>query len=94
MKQWSNTITNKVCLNLFFDESDLAVPKFKRSEYVAHEVLQMKPLVCHSAFKFSGIIPNVALFLRIFLNRDDLDCRFESFEIIVVILAYMCPAYY
>ena len=80
MKQWSNTITNKVCLNLFFDESDLAVPKFKRSEYVAHEVLQMKPLVCHSAFKFSGIIPNVALFLRIFLNRDDLDCRFESFE--------------
>lgn len=36
---------NKVCLNLFFDERELAVPKFKRSEYVAHEVLQMKPLV-------------------------------------------------
>ena len=36
---------NKVCLNLFFDESNLAVPKFKRSEYVAHEVLQMKPIV-------------------------------------------------
>jgi predicted nucleotidyltransferase len=37
--------TNTVCLNLFFDESDLAVPEFKRSEYVAHEVLQMKPIV-------------------------------------------------
>lgn len=37
--------TNKVCLNLFFDESDLAVPAFKRNEYVAHEVLQMRPIV-------------------------------------------------
>jgi hypothetical protein len=36
---------NKVCLNLFFDESDLMVPEFKRNEYVAHEVLQMKPIV-------------------------------------------------
>jgi len=36
---------DKVCLNLFFDESDLAVPDFKRDEYVAHEILQMKPIV-------------------------------------------------
>lgn len=36
---------NRVCLNLFFDLADLAVPKPKRSEFVAHEVLQMKPLV-------------------------------------------------
>jgi predicted nucleotidyltransferase len=36
---------NRVCLNLFFDLADLAVPKQKRSEFVAHEVLQMKPLV-------------------------------------------------
>ncbi|OGK40562.1 hypothetical protein A3A74_00340 [Candidatus Roizmanbacteria bacterium RIFCSPLOWO2_01_FULL_35_13] len=36
---------NKVCLNLFFDESDLKIPKFKQTEYVAHEILQMKPLV-------------------------------------------------
>jgi hypothetical protein len=38
-------LSEKVCLNLFFDESDLAVPDFKRNEYVAHEVLQMKPIV-------------------------------------------------
>ncbi len=40
-----NYFKNKVCLNLFFDQTDLSVPKFKQSEYVAHEVLQMKPLV-------------------------------------------------
>jgi predicted nucleotidyltransferase len=38
-------LSEKVCLNLFFDESDLAVPDFKRNEYVAHEILQMKPIV-------------------------------------------------
>ncbi len=36
---------DKVCLNLFFDESNLRVPRFKQTEYVAHEVLQMKPLI-------------------------------------------------
>lgn len=36
---------DKVCLNLFFDKSNLTVPKHKQTEYVAHEVLQMKPLV-------------------------------------------------
>lgn len=36
---------DKVCLNLFFDEGDLVVPDFKKNEYVAHEVLQMKPIV-------------------------------------------------
>lgn len=34
---------DKLCLNLFFDESSLTVPKHKQTEYVAHEVLQMKP---------------------------------------------------
>jgi hypothetical protein len=38
-------IKDKVCLNLFFDESYLGVPDFKKTEYVAHEALQMKPLV-------------------------------------------------
>ncbi len=36
---------NRVCLNLFFDESDLQVPKYKQTGYVGHEVLQMKPLI-------------------------------------------------
>lgn len=36
---------DKVCLNLFFDLNDLVIIKEKQTEYVAHEVLQMKPLV-------------------------------------------------
>lgn len=34
-----------VCLNLFFDEGDLAIPPRKQNIYIAHELLQMKPLV-------------------------------------------------
>ncbi len=44
-KSHVSRFNNKVCLNLFFDERDLAVPHFKRNLYVAHEVLQMKPIV-------------------------------------------------
>jgi hypothetical protein len=36
---------NKICLNLFFDEKSMKVPKFKQTEFVGHEVLQMKPIV-------------------------------------------------
>ncbi len=41
----SSLSKNKVCLNLFFDESNLKVPKFKQTEFVGHEVLQMKPII-------------------------------------------------
>ncbi|MDO8497833.1 MAG: hypothetical protein Q7S61_04790 [bacterium] len=40
---------DKVCLNLVFDVSDLTIPKSKRSEYTAHEVLQMKPIINKSS---------------------------------------------
>lgn len=36
---------DSACLNLFFDEQELQVPKRKQTEYVAHEVLQLKPVV-------------------------------------------------
>ena len=35
----------KVCLNLFFDGSDLAVPDHKRTLYIAHEIAHMKPQI-------------------------------------------------
>ena len=38
-------VKDKVCLNLFFDERELKIPKQKHTLYVAHEVLQMKPLI-------------------------------------------------
>lgn len=37
-------IADSVCLNLWLDESALAVPENRRSLYTAHEVLQAKPL--------------------------------------------------
>ncbi len=36
---------DKLCLNLFFSEDDLSIPKFKRTEYVAHEMLQLMTIV-------------------------------------------------
>lgn len=36
---------DKICLNLFFDSRGLKVPKIKQNEYVAREILQMKPLI-------------------------------------------------
>lgn len=36
---------NKVCLNLFFDEANLSIPDRKKTLFVGHEVLQMKPLI-------------------------------------------------
>ena len=34
-----------VCLNMFFDEDGLSVPKMKQNKYIAHELLQMKPVI-------------------------------------------------
>ncbi len=48
-KRNDQNVQNKICLNLFFDESDLSLPKRKHTEYGAHEVLQMKPIVDKSA---------------------------------------------
>lgn len=36
---------DKVCLNLFFVDNNLQVPEYKKTEYVAHEVLQLRPLL-------------------------------------------------
>ena len=58
---------NKVCLNLFFDETKLNIPNFKKNYYIAHEIIQMKPLInknnTHEIFLYSNrwvcdIFPN------------------------------------
>lgn len=38
-------VSDKVCLNLFFDEKNIEVPDFKRNYYIAHEIIQLKPLI-------------------------------------------------
>lgn len=34
-----------ICLNLFFDQKHLKIPEDKKNEYIAHELLQMKPIL-------------------------------------------------
>jgi len=41
----NDKVADKVCLNLFFDEKNLKVPRFKQTLFVGHEVLQMKPVI-------------------------------------------------
>lgn len=36
---------NKLCFNLFFSEENLQIDKHKQTEYVAHEILQLKPVI-------------------------------------------------
>ncbi|MGB2731376.1 MAG: hypothetical protein WBC38_00185 [Microgenomates group bacterium] len=36
---------DKICLNLFFSEDHLRIEKKLRTEYMAHEVLQMRPIL-------------------------------------------------
>lgn len=36
---------DKLCLNLFFDVRDLDIPIQKRNEYIAHELLQLSPVI-------------------------------------------------
>ncbi len=47
IRRGRNSIQNKdkICLNLFFDYHELSLPIHKRTQYGAHEVLQMKPVL-------------------------------------------------
>ncbi len=36
---------NMICLNLIFDERDLFLPSYKKNEYIAHELIQMKTII-------------------------------------------------
>lgn len=40
----SKKVKDKLCFNLFFDFSHMKVADHKKNRYVAHEILQMKPL--------------------------------------------------
>lgn len=53
---------NKVCLNMFMDESDLKVPKQKQTSFVAHEILQMKPVFTRGAIYHRFLQKNAWIF--------------------------------
>jgi predicted nucleotidyltransferase len=64
----TNGAQDKVCLNLFFDLDDLTVPEGKRNEYVAHEVLQARPVVDRHATHARFLHAN-GWILRLFPNN-------------------------
>lgn len=70
MKQWNNHVQDKVCLNLFFDEKNLEVPKFKQTEFVGHEVLQMKPIIVKDNIYERFLEANRWVF-RLFPNAEE-----------------------
>lgn len=72
---------NKVCLNLFFDESDLRVPKFKQTEFVGHEVLQMKPVIVKDNIYERFLEANLWVFMFFPNARENLEFRIQNSEI-------------
>lgn len=80
---------NKVCLNLFFDERDLKIPKFKQTLFVGHEVLQMKPVInknnTYEKFLLSNqwvkfFFPNVSRFKSLKSNKTRSFISFNYFS--------------
>ena len=45
LAKWMGLYGKTICLNLFFDEGDLLIPEKKQNIYIAHEILQMKPII-------------------------------------------------
>jgi hypothetical protein len=56
-----------VCLNLFFDEADLSMHHKKQNRYIAHELLQMKPLIDKSEIYNRFFLGNTWIY-RLFPN--------------------------
>ncbi len=54
----THQVNNKICDNLWLDQSALKVPIVKRSLYTAHEVLQVKPILNRGATYQSFITQN------------------------------------
>jgi len=38
-------VNNKICLNMYLDENNLAIAETEHDIYLAHEILQMKPVI-------------------------------------------------
>ncbi len=72
-KSGEKRASDKVCLNLFFDACDMQVPKHKRTEYVAHEILQMKPLINKNNTYGKFLVANKWIY-RIFPNAKTVFC--------------------
>lgn len=75
---------NTVCLNLFFDEIDMHIPRIKQTAYVAHEVLQMKVIFQKNRTYMHFIesndwvfnfYPNARAVLKEHIDIDEIDIK-------------------
>ncbi len=68
--------SDKLCLNLFFDEKNLKISAEKRTYYVAHEVLQMKPIIDKNSTYKCFIEANNWVFKLFPNSKKALDTKF------------------
>lgn len=83
----SKDANDKVCLNLFFSESSLKIEKKFQTEYMAHEVLQMMPIMdVNKTYRrflehnnwILKFFPNVRLNSYFPYNSSVVNCRFKT----------------
>ncbi|MBI5126909.1 hypothetical protein HZA76_00425 [Candidatus Roizmanbacteria bacterium] len=84
--------SNKVCLNLFFDEGNLKIPKFKQSKFVGHEVLQMKPIInkdyTYERFLYENrwvvrFFPNTSwIMLKVKIQKSRVQVKSQNFSLL------------
>ena len=54
-------VSDKICLNLWLDETALSLPRNQRNLYTAHEVVQVKPILDRDYTYLKFIIANLWL---------------------------------
>jgi len=73
-------VKDTVCLNLFFDGTDVNIPQKKQNSYIAHEITQMKPVIMrdesYSNFVMQNkwiydIYPNARQYLLQYSQKND-----------------------
>lgn len=52
-------VNNKICLNMYLDENNLALPATEHDIYLAHEILQMKPVIVKGDIYRRFILANI-----------------------------------
>ncbi len=80
------TIRDRLCLNLFFDEVALKIPNSKKNKYIAHEVVQMVPLIMREGVYGRFIKANRWVFNYFPNARESLEFRVKNSEFIKPIL--------
>ncbi|OGK38056.1 hypothetical protein A3F03_02435 [Candidatus Roizmanbacteria bacterium RIFCSPHIGHO2_12_FULL_41_11] len=78
---------SRVCLNMFFDKQNLAIPALKRNLYVGHEALQLRPII-NKNFTYqyflakntwlNKLFPNVN-FMKLFKRRAGINLAEKPF---------------